>query len=145
MAQYEGPIDFSLLSQEEKDKLRKSARDRALADQKKAAQTAYFEMVLEEEARALDPEQEEVEFTLDLPIYAGHVMLNGVMYLNGGTYVVARARFDSIADIVAHAWRHDASITEEEGRGRPRQSMGTAVKNGAVINPPRMNSGAVRI
>jgi|WetSurMetagenome_2_1015567.scaffolds.fasta_scaffold35358_4 hypothetical protein len=142
MASREGPIDFSLLSQEEKDKLRKQARERALADQKKAAQTAYFEYALEEEARALDPEQEEVEFTLELPIYAGHVMLNGVMYLHGGTYTVTRARFDSIADIVAHAWKHDASITEEEGRSR--KSMGTSIKNGAVINPPRL-SGAVRV
>lgn len=145
MAKYEGPVDFTLLSQEEKDKLRKQARDRVIADQKKAAQEAYFAKMVEEELRALDPEEEEVEFAIDLPLFAKHVMINGVQYLHGGVYTTTRARFDSIADIVAQAWRHDDAILEEEVRDRNRRSYGTRIRNGAITNMPSINRGAVRI
>lgn len=145
MAKFNGPIDFTLLSQEEKDKLRKQAKDRVRADQIKAAQEAYFARMLEEETRALDPEQEEVEFQLDLPNFAKCVMINGVQYLHGGIYTTTRGRYDTIIDIVAQAWRHDTAILEEEVRDRMRRSFNTHIRNGAQINTPRISSGAVRI
>jgi predicted patatin/cPLA2 family phospholipase len=145
MDDYEGPIDFTLLSVEEKAKLRKQAKERVLADQIKAAQKAYFAKMVEEELRALDPEQEEVEFAIDLPMFAKCVMLNGVQYMHGGVYTTSRARFDSIADIVAQAWRHDDAILEEEIRDRARRSYGTRIRNGAITNMPSIQRGAVRI
>jgi hypothetical protein len=145
MAKYEGPVDFTLLSAEEKAKLRKQAKESVLADQAKAAKEAYFAQMVREELKALDPEEEEVEFAIDLPMFAKCVMLNGVMYLHGGVYTTSRARFDSIADIVAQAWRHDDAILEEEVRDRARRSYGTRIRNGAVTNMPSINRGAVRI
>jgi hypothetical protein len=145
MSDYEGPIDFTLLSAEEKAKLRQQAKDRVRADQIKAAQKAYFDKMLDEERRALDPEEEEVEFAIDLPMFAKHVMINGVQYLHGGVYTTTRARFDTIADIIAQAWRHDDAVLEEEVRDRNRRSFGTTVRNGAVMNMPSINRGAVRI
>jgi hypothetical protein len=145
MGKYEGPVDFTLLSVEEKAKLRQQAKDRVIAEQKKAAQEAFFAKALEYERRALDPEQEEVEFQIDLPRYAKHVMINGVQYLHGGVYITTRDRFDTIADIVANAWRHDTAILEEEGRDRLRRSFGTRIRNGAQINTPSISSGAVRV
>lgn len=145
MAKYEGPIDFTLLSKEDKELLRKQARDRVIADQVKAAQEAYFAQMVKEELKALDPEEEEVEFAIDLPMFAKSVMLNGVQYLHGGVYTTSRARFDSIADIVAQAWRHDDAILEEEVRDRARRSYGTRIRNGAITNMPHINRGAVRI
>jgi hypothetical protein len=145
MDEHNGPIDFTLLSAEEKAKLRQQAKDRVRADQIKAAQKAYFEKMLDEERRALDPEEEEVEFAIDLPLFAKHVMINGVQYMHGGVYTTTRARFDSIADIVAQAWRHDDAILEEEVRDRARRSYGTRIRNGAVTNMPSIQRGAVRI
>lgn len=145
MAKFNGPVDFTLLSQEEKDKLRKQAKDRVRADQIKAAQEAYFAKMLEEETRALDPDEEEVEFELELPPFAKCVMLNGVQYMHGGVYTVSRPRFDSIIDIVSNAWMHNTAILEEEVRDRSRRSYGTRIRNGAVTNMPNISRGAVRI
>lgn len=118
-------VDPSLLSDEEKKELRVAAKKRIGEERKAAAQDAYLEQVLDEERRAGIPNEEERYITLDMAGHSDRIMLDGVVYFHGQTYLVRKSTYDVMAETVARGWDHEDEIggANRDQYRRPRNTV----------------------
>lgn len=104
--------DEDLLSDAEIEALRVEAKKKVLEDRKKAAQQKVLAAMLREENERIDPSDEIVLYTIDIPGYAKSVRLDGIEYFHGQTYKFTTRKLSSILEVVQGAWRHERSIGE---------------------------------
>ena len=97
-----------LLSDEEVEKLREEAAAKARKTRKEQASKELAARFEKEENHRIDPSEELMSYTVDLPGFADRIMLDGVVYMHGVTYRFPKRQYDTIRDLVSHAWRHES-------------------------------------
>lgn len=60
--------------------------------------------------RKIDPDEEMYYITVDLAPFADRITLDGVVYMHGATYEVPHRQYDTMREIVARTWEHEAEI-----------------------------------
>jgi hypothetical protein len=118
-----------LLSAEEVEAIRVSARSKIAADLKKAASKELEARFLKEERHRADPNEELIPLTIDLPGFADRVTIDGTVYMQGVTYRFPKRQYDSVRDQIAQSWRHEAQ-TGGANRDAYRQPRNTVMRPG---------------
>ena len=101
---------IELLSDAEVTALRNEAKAKVGEDAKKAARKAALEAMIREENSRIDPNEELVEYTIDLPGYASEIRVDGVQYIQGETYKFTRRQLASMQEIVQNSWKHEKAV-----------------------------------
>lgn len=112
---------------------RKQIGDQVKA-QKKAALLAQYK---KEELGKVDPREELVDVTIDVPGFAQFICIDGTKYQQGETRQFTRKQAETIRDITANAWKHEKSVGDANSRQyRPPQmaDSGARVGSNTVIN-----------
>lgn len=99
-----------LLSADDLERLRDQARKKAAAEKKLQAEEQYLAKALEEERRALEPDQELMTIVIDLAPFADKIMIDGKQYFHGHKYEVPRGLFAVLSEIIARTWAHDEEV-----------------------------------
>lgn len=124
--------DFSLLSDEDKARLKKEARTKVHAERKLDAEEAYLAQVTLEEHRDTGIEEPLVDVMLELPLFADRLVLDGVHYMNGLQYTVPQSRYDVMMEQQQRMWNHQNEI---DGKTRdPRRPISRVMNRHGVIN-----------
>lgn len=118
-------VDESLLDDNLKAQLRARARAAAQAEREKAAEDALYAKYLEEERRAGDPQHEIKYIVLDLAGHSDRITMDGVVYFHGLRYGVPKPVYDSMREIVARGWKHEAEVggANRNNYQRPRDTV----------------------
>jgi hypothetical protein len=103
-------VDPDSLDAETKEALRLRARAAAADEQKQKSADALYLTYLEEERRALDPQQETKYIQLDLAGHSDRIRLDGTIFFHGITYGVPRAVFESLRETVQRGWKHEFEV-----------------------------------
>lgn len=123
------------------------AKDNVLAERKAAAmediERRETERLRIEEGLTTGSEQKDeiVNFTVDLPLYADKLLINGPLgkaYWHGHTYAVPRHIADTLAEMTFRAWRHE---DQTEGRSiaqayQRKRDTAINARSGAVSRAP---------
>ena len=56
------------------------------------------------------PPEERVPFTVNLPVQASNIRLDGLEYYHGHTYNIRASQLSTFRDIQQNAWRHDDQV-----------------------------------
>ena len=116
LAEIERRIDVTeLLSAEEKKETRERARKHVEEQRKKKAVDELFAAEVKIADRHFDPNEQIVDFTVDLPEYTPMLKIDNVGYYHGVTYEVPVSKAHSMRDLQWHAWQHQSEI---DGRSR---------------------------
>ena len=110
--------DFSLLSEEEKEEIRKDAAAKVDAAEKDRAWQAFLDAETKRIEKSLHPEahEEEKKITIDLAIYAAEILLDGKRYLYGREYTVKKSVFDALSEIMYRTHRHYRETHKDPAR-----------------------------
>lgn len=103
-------VDPTTLDDETKAALRARARAAVAKEVEQKTADALYQQYLEEERRALDPQQEVKYITLDMAGHSDRIMLDGTVFFHGVTYAVPKGQYDALRDIVARGWEHESEI-----------------------------------
>jgi hypothetical protein len=105
-------IEYDLLTEEDKTRIRAEAQAKIDERAKLAAEKAYYEAQVEELERSRYPEifEEKFDITLDLALYAQFVSLNGKRYYHGVKYTVPRSTYQTLKEQEQWTQRHEASL-----------------------------------
>ncbi len=105
-----------LLSPEEKQETLARARSHVEEQRKKKAIDHLFQQAVKAEENAYDPNEEVVEWTVELPDFAPCITINGAMsYYHGCTYKVPMGIFKSLLD---QQWNSNCHQREIDGHRR---------------------------
>lgn len=116
------------LTEQDKIEARERAREHVAKARKTKALDAYFAAAIREEERGFEPNDEMVDFTVNLPEYTPMLKINNVGYYHGCTYEVPQHVMVSMLDMQGRAWEHEGEWKEgrhrvgDAGR-RPRHLM----------------------
>lgn len=134
-------MDISLTDKELKE-IREEARRLEIEEQKKVLRD---KMLAEERARlraTVDPSEETRSILIDLAEYADRIVVDGVIYFHGQTYVVPKRKFDVLAEAMFRTQQHEHEVsgkTRQQFKPRPpvqlrpgMEGMPTSALNRAV-------------
>jgi len=112
-----------LLSPDEIAELREQAAQKAVAERKAQAKKDLRDRFEKEEKHRIDPNEELMSMTIDLPGFADRIMLDGVTYFHGITYRFPKRQYDTVRDLVSQAWRHESETggANRDAYRRPRE------------------------
>jgi hypothetical protein len=128
----------NLLSDDDKERLKKKARDNVLADMKKEAEEAFLSReerkeIIRRKQKIGETDQDElVNFVCDLADYAAYIMVNNVTYYHGFSYKVPRHVCRGLMDIAARTWDHDADIHGEKYNPRKKRNQRLSMRDSAA-------------
>lgn len=134
-----------LLTPLEKEETLARARSHVEEQRKKKAIDYLFEQAVKAEENAYDPNEEIVEWTVDLPEYSPCITINGAMsYYHGCTYSVPLRVYHSLIDLQWQANCHQREIDGHRRQGdlarRPQYT------NLSPNNPGRVTgTGSMRV
>lgn len=111
--------DFSILSDEKKEEIRKKAQTKVDMEKIKQAEEAYELQMLSQARGETDKkhdawldEKEEVRIMLPRLYESTHISIDNKWFWNGHTYNLPRCQAMVIREICANAWKHvDIAIT----------------------------------
>jgi len=105
-------IEFDLLTEEDKIRIRGEAQAKIDERAKLAAERAYYEAQVEELERFRYPEifEEKINITLDLALYAQYISLNGKQFHHGVSYTVPRSTYQTLKEQEQWTHRHEESL-----------------------------------
>jgi hypothetical protein len=105
-------IEYDLLTEEDKIRIRGEARAKIDERAKLAAEKAYYEAQVEELERDRYPEifEEKFDITLDLALFAPDIALNGKRYYHGVKYTVPRSIYQVLKEQEQWTHRHAESL-----------------------------------
>ena len=136
------------LTEEDREAIRARARTAAEAEKKAEAEKAFYQQAIEEERRALEPEQDMRDIVIDLAPFAKSILIDGKQYHHGMPYRVPRQVFDQLQEIIARGWAHDEEVGEPNRKHYQKPlNVGTAnyshrhpQSNGLSISPGTADS-----
>ena len=133
-----------MLTPDEIETARKTARDRVAAKSKKAA----LDEVIAAETRRLELstgdnyKDEEIWVTMDLAPHSDRLVIDGTVYLHGHTYKRPRHVVNSMREMMMRGWDHEADIKGES----LRQKLGQwRAKNFGSLDGSHTSQGAPHI
>ncbi len=107
-----------LLTPLEKEETLKKAKEHVLAQRKDKAMADLLAKAIEAEENAFDPNEEQIEFTVDLPDFTPCITINGRMsYFHGCTYKVPMQLYRSLIDLQFQASCHQREIDGHRRQG----------------------------
>lgn len=107
-----------LLTPLEKEETLKKAKEHVAAQRKDKAMADLLAKAIEAEENAYDPNEELVEWTVDLPDFAPCITVNGrISYYHGCTYKVPMGVFRSMIDQQWQAQCHQREIDGHRRQG----------------------------
>lgn len=125
--------DLSLLTPEDKARLREEAATTLLAERKLAAEEAYLEQITNEERRQVGLDESQHSITLDLPEFADRLRIDGTYYFHGHTYIVGMGLFNVMREMQGKMWGHQDEIDGK--RSDPRRPLGRVMNRHGVAIP----------
>src|SRR5215467_4048247 len=103
-----GPeADTSLLTDADKERLRKKAADQVFTELKAEAEKQVLEDMIADERAKLIPQEEKEDVIIDLPAFASHLLIDGVYFYHGNKVTVTRGQAASIREQMARCWVHE--------------------------------------
>ncbi len=109
------PVDFDMLTAEDKLRIHESALKKAREIKKKDAEAAYEKIALEEALREEGLDEEQVTFKLELAEFANKLVIDGRSFFHGHTYTVGIEQFRLISEMAARTRLHQLEI---DGKSR---------------------------
>ena len=109
------PVDFELLTAEDKLRIHEAALKKAREIKLDEAKKAYEKIALEEALREEGLEEEQVTFKLDLAEFANKIVIDGRSFFHGHTYTVGIEQFRLISEMAARTKVHQLEI---DGKSR---------------------------
>lgn len=123
--------DLSLLSDEDKTRLKKEAKLKVDAERKLDAEEAYLAQITLEHQRDTGVEEPLVDVVLELPLFADRLVLDGIHYMNNIQYAVPQGRYDVMVEQQQRMWNHQNEIDGK--RGDPRRPLNRVMtRHGAI-------------
>jgi hypothetical protein len=118
-------LEFSSLTEEEKDEIRERAYQQVLRDKKAAAEEAFMTQAMNEARAADEPALQMEDIFIDLPGHAIRILLDGVEYLHGFVYNVNSLQAATMRDIMQRCWMHEDEVggANREWYKRPRNTQ----------------------
>jgi hypothetical protein len=130
--------NFDLLSEEEKEEIRKDAAAKVDAAEKDRAWQAFLEAETKRLEKTLHPEahEEEKEIEIDLAIYAPEILLDGKRYLYGRKYTVRKSVYDALNEIMYRTHKHYRETHRDPARAlmESEQAIAKGGHSYAVVN-----------
>lgn len=107
----------NLLTEERIEELKLEAQEKVRAELvEKQEKEVLDKLIKQERIRvALDDDHDLVEFKLDLAPSQQDIRIDGAVYYNNTVYIKPRKIYDTLRDVQAQGWRHEAEI-----HGEPR-------------------------
>ena len=128
-----------LLSADDIERIRDQARLQVSAEKKREAEAQFLAKALEEERRALEPEQEMVDIVVDVAPFTDRIMIDGKQYFQGRYYRVPRRVYAVMVEIMARSWAHDEEVGSPNRKFYEKPShVGTG--NYASVHPAMKNT-----
>jgi hypothetical protein len=103
-------LEFSTLTEAEKEEIRKTALETVEKERHARAEEACMVVAMDEARKSLLPEAEMTDIFIDLPGHAARILIDGVEYLHGFTYPVTIAQAATMTDIMQRAWDHEDEV-----------------------------------
>src|SRR5271166_5646538 len=126
-------IEYDLLTDEDKDRLRAEAKSKVDERAKLAAERAYYDGQVEELERSRYPEifEEKIDIIVDLALYAQYISLNGKKFMHGVKYTVPRSTYQVLKEQEQWTHRHEAALKSGDDYNTfyRRERAQTASKN----------------
>lgn len=107
------PVNFDLLTEEDRARIRADAEARVTAREKERAEEAYLELQELKVRKERNPEafEEEVDYIPDLAIYCSDgLRVDGRVYEHGRTYRVKASVAASLREMAQRTHRHEAEV-----------------------------------
>ena len=111
----ETPADRSLLTREDREELRKTAREHIADERKQKASDAFYKDELDRERRKHVPSEQLVNIVIDSAPYVPYFMIDGQQFYNGYEYQVTRGQAAVLVEQMQRSRNHQDEI---EGRSR---------------------------
>ena len=104
---------MDLLTPEDMQRITEEARAKIEAEAKFEAEEAFLAQEKERLRRETNPlpEEQTRPFTIDLPVSADRIVLDGRAYMHGHTYDVTKAVADVLNEQVQNLVRHEREVT----------------------------------
>lgn len=120
--------DTSLLSEEQKAKLRAQARKEHEDQLRGKQERAFISAEKDRLDREAEPSEQLIRFTVELPNYCEKIVIDGTVYFHGTTYELPLRQFYVVREIVEGNWAHEMEV---QGRSRDRgRTRNIGLRNG---------------
>lgn len=96
-----------ILTPEDMAELRELARQNVVEEYKAAERKVVLQRLMDEERGKVDPEEDRLDVTIDLPGHSACIKINMKPYWHGVTYNVPVSIYRTIQDVMAQAWKHE--------------------------------------
>lgn len=122
-------IEAPLVTEERKAELRALAKKKQTDELRKIQEDQLLAQYEQEAKEEAIPDEELRPLTINLPPSHDRITIDGTMYLHGGTYDFAKARYDSVLEQLQRAWNHEFEI-EGKAMERYRKPRGMFLRPG---------------
>jgi len=114
------PLDVSMLTEKEMEEARIRAR-RKLADEAAMAELGMTDRTMPvRQGPILIPDEDQFDITLDLFEASDRIVIDGRTFMHGGTYKVGKRVYDTLREIQARGWGHQAEIDGKDSNAYRR-------------------------
>ena len=121
------PEEVSQLTPKELEEARVRAR-RQLADEYARAELGLVDTKMPMRKGPIPvPDEEMCPITLDLGPTTDRIILDGKIYMHGGTYTVTKRVYDTLSEIVARSWAHEREIEGKDSNAYRKQQNINAI------------------
>jgi len=103
-------LEFSGLTEEEKETIRARAVETVAKEKKARAEEAFMEAALKDARKVDEPKLQMEDVFVDLPGHAVRLLIDGVEYLHGFTYEVNAHKAQTMREMIQRAWNHEDEI-----------------------------------
>jgi hypothetical protein len=124
--QYDDPSKFSL-SADEKALIRENAKLQVAKELKDREEKQLYDMYLEEERKAILPEEQTQPIWLTLSPHMPFIRLDNTIYLNETCYYVNSGVFSVLTEQMARGWNHEEETEVRDARTRRRAHIPVAL------------------
>jgi hypothetical protein len=139
------PVDKSILSDVDREAIRKEAHASIIAEMEQDARDAYFAEELAKLRRSRVPEERIVKVTMSLAPYLPHLLIDQDQYFDGYTYDVPHSRALVLYEQMQRSWAHQDEIDGRSRFNAYRQPRGTRIGPQHEGTPTRGANGIITL
>jgi hypothetical protein len=139
------PVDPSLLSEEDKLALRKSAASTIKEEMAQDARDAYFAKQIADLRRKQIPEERLVTVTINLAPFIPFLLLDQDQYFADYTYDVPASRAAVLYEQMQRSWAHQDEIDGRSRFNAYRRPNNQVIGRGQANTPTRGSNGIITL